>query len=109
MGDGLEVKVLWGTRSRGPRVKRKACDREVGAERSVERIRESTNRNRIGGVADQGERATDREALATKGERRRSGDCAGKVIVLTWGGLALCLKGRRPEGRSEESAEAIVA
>ncbi len=67
MGDGLEVKVLWGTWSQGPRVKRKACDREVAAERSVERNRESTNRNRIGGSAEQGERATDREAVATKG------------------------------------------
>ena len=53
------------------------------------------NKNRIGGVADQGERAKDREALVTKGKRRRSGGRAVKECVLTWGDLALCLKGRR--------------
>jgi hypothetical protein len=42
---------------------------------------------------DQGERATDREALATKGKRRRSGGCATKATVLIRGGLALRLKG----------------
>jgi hypothetical protein len=31
------------------------------------------NKNRIEGVAEQGERATSREALVTKGKRRRSG------------------------------------
>jgi hypothetical protein len=46
----LEVKVLWGTWSWGPRANRKATDREVRAERSGERSRESTNRNRIPGV-----------------------------------------------------------
>ena len=55
----------------------------------------STNRNRIRGVVEQGERANVREALTTKAWRRRSGDGAGKVEVLTWGDLALCLKGRR--------------
>jgi hypothetical protein len=44
---------------------------------------------------DQGERATDREALATKGKRRKSGGCAAKATVLIRGDLALCLKGRR--------------
>jgi len=38
-----------------------------------------TYRNRMGGGADQGERATDRKALATKGESRRSGTRAGTV------------------------------
>ncbi len=56
--------------------------------------RESTNRNRIRGDAFQGERAIDREALTTKGKCRKSGDCAMKAIVLTWGDLALLLKGR---------------
>ena len=77
--------------------------REAGAERSGERNRESTNRNRIRGAADQGERASDREALATKGMRRRSGDCAVKVVVLTWGDLALRLKGRRWKAEREVS------
>src|SRR3954447_10794996 len=93
-----EVQVLWGTRSQGPRADRKASHRkvghrEVGAERSGERTRASTNRNRIRGVADRGERANDREAPATKGKRRRSGDGAGKATDLTWGDLASCLKG----------------
>ena len=45
----------------------------------MEQIREPTNRNRIGGVVTQGERAIDREALAAKEPLRRSGGCAGKV------------------------------
>ena len=87
MGDDLEVKVL---PEPGRRDRREAqgVRREAYAERSVKRTRESTNRNRIRGAADRGERTTDREAPATKGKRRRSGDCAGKVIVLTRGGLA---------------------
>ena len=53
------------------------------------------NKNRIEGVAEQGERARDREALVTKGKRRRSGGRAAKECVLTWGDLALCLRGQR--------------
>lgn len=68
-------------------------DREVGAERSGELNRELTNRNRIRGVVSQGERSRYREALATKGERRRSGGCAGNITNLTWGDLA-----SRPKG-----------
>jgi hypothetical protein len=69
------------------------------------------DKNRIRGDADQGERARNREALVTKGKRRRSGGRAVKECVLTWGDLALCLKGRRGKGpemasnRSEKSAE----
>ena len=51
--------------------------------------------NRIRGVGVQGERASDREALATKGRRRRSGDRAAMATALTWGDLGSCLKGRR--------------
>jgi hypothetical protein len=61
----------------------------------VERSCGPMNKNRIGGAADQGERAMNREALVTKGKRRRSGGRAVKECVLTWGDLALCLKGRR--------------
>ena len=61
----------------------------------MERNREPMNKNRIRGVADQGERARNREALVVKGKRRRSGGCAVKDCVLTWGDLALRLKGRR--------------
>ena len=53
------------------------------------------NKNRIGGAADQGERARDRKALVTEGRRRRSGGRAVKECVLTWGGPALRLKRRR--------------
>jgi len=98
-----EVQVLRGTWSQGPRANRKAITREGGAEGSGERNRQPTNRNRIRGDADQGERANDREALATKGKRRRSGGWAGKARALTWGGLASRLKGRRREAEREVS------
>lgn len=42
--------------------------READAEGSGEQTCEPTNRNRIRGAADQGERANDREALPTKGQ-----------------------------------------
>jgi hypothetical protein len=61
----------------------------------VERNCEPMDKNRIEGVADQGERAINREALVIKGRRRKSGGCAVKECVLTWGDLASCLKGRR--------------
>ena len=70
--------------------------------------REPMNKNRIEGVAEQGERAMNREALVIKARWRRCGGCAMKVCVLTWGDLALCLKGRR-RCRSEKSAEVVVA
>ena len=52
-------------------------------------------KNRIQGVAEQGERACNREALVAKARLRRSGGRAEKVCVLTWGDLALCSIGRR--------------
>ena len=61
----------------------------------MERSCGAMDKNRIRGAADQGERATNREALVTKGKRRKSGGRAVKECVLTWGDLALCLKGRR--------------
>jgi hypothetical protein len=57
--------------------------------------REPMNKNRIEGAAEQGERAINREALVTKTRWRKYGGCAMKECVLTWGDLALCLKGRR--------------
>ena len=59
----------------------------------MERICGPMDKNWIRGAADQGERATNREALVTKGKRRKSGGRAVKECVLTWGDLALCLKG----------------
>lgn len=49
------------------------------------------DKNRIRGGADQGERADFREALVTKGERRKSGGRTVKERVLTWGDPALRL------------------
>ena len=64
-------------------------------EGSAERNCEPMDKNRIEGAAEQGERARNREALVIKARRRRCGGCAMKECVLTWGDLALCLKGRR--------------
>ncbi|TKC86661.1 hypothetical protein FAZ69_18550 [Trinickia terrae] len=57
--------------------------------------REPMDKNRIEGAAEQGERATNHEALVTRAKRRKCGGCAMKECVLTWGDLASCLKGRR--------------
>ena len=70
--------------------------------------REPMNKNHIEGAAKQGEWANDHEALVTKARRRRCGGCAMRVCVLTWGDLALFLKGRRL-CRSEKSAKVVVA
>ena len=78
-------------------------------EGSVERNCEPMNKNRIEGAVEQGERAKNREALVIKARRRKSGGCAVKECVLTWGGLAPCLKGQRSRSASEESAEVVVA
>ena len=56
---------------------------------------ESMYKNRIEGVAEQGEQAKDCETLVIEARRRRFGGCAVKGCVLTRGDLALCLKGRR--------------
>ncbi|MGB5497080.1 MAG: hypothetical protein WBM97_21640 [Sedimenticolaceae bacterium] len=61
----------------------------------MDRSCEPMDKNRIEGAAEQGERAKDREALVIKAEWRKSGGCAVKECVPTWGDLALCLKGRR--------------
>ena len=69
----------------------------------MERSCEPMNKNRIEGAAEQGERANGREALVIKAKWRRSGGCAVKDRVLTWGDLALCLKGRRGDTEREVS------
>jgi len=66
----------------------------------TERNCEPMYKNRIEGAAEQGERADYRKALAVKAEQRRFGGCAVKECVLTWGGLALRLKGRRLKKKS---------
>lgn len=69
----------------------------------MERIHGPTYRNRIRGGTDQGDRAEDREPLMVKGRRRKSGGRVEKRGVLTWGDLALRLKGRRGSGaRSQQ-------
>jgi hypothetical protein len=67
MNDDLEVKVLRGVGRSDPS-EPPGRDREETAESSGERIREPRNTNRIGGTAEQGERAAHREALTTKAQ-----------------------------------------
>src|SRR6266516_4381633 len=74
------------------------ADREGSAERSGERSREPTNRNRIRGEAVQGERACNREALAIKGRRRRSGGCAVKATNPYLGRSRLTPERATPRG-----------
>ena len=73
----------------------------------MERSCEPMNKNCIEGVAWQGERARNREALVIKVRWRKCGGCAAKECVLTRGDLALWMKVRRP-CRSERSAEVVV-
>ena len=51
------------------------------------------DKNLIEGATEQGEWAMDHEALVIKAKWRKSGGCAVKECVLTWGDLALYLKG----------------
>jgi hypothetical protein len=67
------------------------------------------NKNRTAGGTEQGERANDRKALMANARERRSGGRDSTVDALTWGDLALDLKGSRRQRRCEESAEAVVA
>ena len=60
----------------------------------MERNCEPMDKNRIEGVAEQGERASLREALVIKAKWRKSGGCAEKECVLARGDLASWLKGR---------------
>lgn len=69
----------------------------------MERNCEPMDKNRIEGVAKQGEWARNHEALVIKAKQRKSGGCAVKECVLTWGDLALCLKGRRWKSVQEVS------
>ena len=71
--------------------------------------REPMDKNRIEGVAEQGERARYREALVIKARRRRCGGCAMKECVLTWGDLALRLKGRRSDGTEREVSRGRIS
>ena len=89
-----KMKVLPGP---GHRDRREAQgrNREGPSEGSVKRSCESTYRNRIRGVVEQGELAKDSEALVAKAKWRKSGDCAVKVNHLTQGDFASRLKGRR--------------
>ena len=96
MGANLEVQVLpQVVHVEGREAQGRKSDRPSGG--SVERTREPMNKNRIQGADDWGEQANDCEAAMDKNRVRKSGGCAGKVGVLTWGYLASCLKGRRPD------------
>jgi len=59
------------------------------------------DKNRIDGVAEQGERARNCEALVIKAKWRRSGGCAVKECVPTRGDLASWLKGLRRKVKRE--------
>src|SRR5215212_9809707 len=101
MGADLEVKVL-SSAGHGERSKPQSVGPRGQREGSGARSGGPTNRNRIEGVAAQGERAGDREALVTKARRRRSGGRAAKAEALTRGDLVLRLKGRRSVSRRRE-------
>ena len=92
MGTDSEVKVLRELGHRNPR-EPQGRNHEGASEGSGERTDGLTNRNRIQGGAEQSERANDREAVVTKGRRRRSGGRVGKASALIWGDLASHLKG----------------
>ena len=68
---------------------------------------EPMDKNRIEGAAEQGEQAMNCKAFVIKVKWRKSGGCAMKECVLTWGDLALWVKARRFY-RSEKSAEVVV-
>jgi hypothetical protein len=81
MGIDLEVKVLSGL-GHEDRSEAQGAFREEAAGGSVERTRGLTYRNRIGGGADQGERAKDREALVTEGSRVNPAAVRGRPMLL---------------------------
>ncbi len=75
---------------------KRSCVRATGRGKEAWSIScEPMDENRVEGAAEQGERAMSREALVIKAKRRKPGGCAVKECVLTWGYLALCLKGRQ--------------
>src|SRR5260370_8388704 len=100
MGIDLEVKVLPEI-GHNDRSEPQGRNREGPSGGSGERSRGPTYRNRIGGVAEQGERAGTREALVTEARRRISGGRAVKVDALTWQDLPSRLKRRRPPATSD--------
>ena len=92
MGAISEVKVLpQADHSERREAQLRKGDRAWGG--SVERSREPMDKNRIRGDPDQGEQAFCCEAFVVKEKGRKSGGCAMKDRVLTWGDLALCPKG----------------
>src|SRR5664280_1209891 len=92
MGAILEVEVLLrADHSEQREVQLREGDRAWGG--STERIRELINKKQIRGGIDQGEHAHQCEAFVVKDRWRRFGGCADKDRVLTWGDLALYLKG----------------
>jgi hypothetical protein len=71
--------------------------------------REPMNKNRIEGVAEQGERARSREALVTKARWRKCGGCAVKECGPYLGRSRFVPERATVMNWSEKSAEAIVA
>jgi hypothetical protein len=87
MGIDMEVRVLPEV-GHDDRSEPQGRNREGPSGGSGERNRGPTNRNRIRGGAEQGERPGTREALVTEARRRISGGRVVKVDAPTWGDLA---------------------
>ena len=83
--------------------------REARSKRSVEQIRELTDRNRIQGNRIRTSGQVTAKSIVIKGCGCRFGGCAEKVVELTPGGSALCLgneteeAARRPYRNAELS------
>ena len=85
----------------------------MDAERSGERTRGSTNRNRIRGILGRTSGRLIAKSISIKGQGCRSGRGAGEAIELTQGGLrhVPTLELREPRGdltAAQESAEGII-
>jgi len=71
--------------------------REARSERSVEQIRELTDRNRIQGNRIRTSEQKIAKSIVIKGCGCRFGSCAEKVVELTLGDSALCLGNKTEE------------
>ena len=81
MGIDLEVEVLLGL-GHEDQSEAQGVVREAAAERSVERTRGLTYRNRMGGAVGQGEWAQDHEALVTEASRVDPAVVRGRPMLL---------------------------
>jgi hypothetical protein len=73
------------------------CGEEAGSE-----IASRCTRTRLEATPSGTSRHMTAKFRWSKLRRRKSGGCAMKDSVLTWGALALCLKGQRESGASSQ-------